>query len=130
MGHDLNGSMSGRPLRTLTRKGIKPTRLFETEEQKEARERAKEEEAETEIEDNGAEAETNKPDTAYNSDLPTSKHIHPKKTQRGSPFDSWARIKPGSKTPATSAVKQGKKRAAADALDTTPPSTSKRTRAS
>jgi len=47
-----------KPLRPLTRRSVKPTRLFQTEEQKRAREAEKEEEAITDIEDN-ARAEVN-----------------------------------------------------------------------
>ena len=46
-----NGDLSSvAPLKTLTRKSVKPTRLFQTEEQKRAREAEKEEEALTDIE--------------------------------------------------------------------------------
>ena len=46
-----NGDISSvAPLKTLTRKSVKPTRLFQTEEQKRAREAEKEEEALTDIE--------------------------------------------------------------------------------
>jgi hypothetical protein len=46
-----NGDFSSvAPLKTLTRKSVKPTRLFQTEEQKRAREAVKEEEALTDIE--------------------------------------------------------------------------------
>lgn len=47
-----NGDLSSiAPLKTLTRKSIKPTRLFQTEGQKRAREAEKEEEALTDIEE-------------------------------------------------------------------------------
>ena len=46
-----NGDLSSvAPLKTLTRKSVKPTRLFQTEEQKRARQAEKEEEALTDIE--------------------------------------------------------------------------------
>ena len=47
-----NGDLSSiAPLKSFTRKSIKPTRLFQTEEQKRAREAKKEEEALTDIEE-------------------------------------------------------------------------------
>jgi hypothetical protein len=47
-----NGDLASiAPLKTLTRRSIKPTRLFQTEEQKRAREAEKEEEALTDIEE-------------------------------------------------------------------------------
>ena len=52
-----NGVHASEPLRTLTRKSIKPTRLFQTEEQKRSREAEKEEEALTDIEDNSKDNE-------------------------------------------------------------------------
>ena len=49
--HSGGGVIAVKPLKTLTRKSIKPTRLFQTVEQKRAREAEKEEEAVTDIED-------------------------------------------------------------------------------
>ena len=63
-----------RPIRTLTRKSIKPTRLFQTEEQKAAREREKEEEAMTDLED----------EASSSSPAPDERHSTPATTSTGS----------------------------------------------
>jgi hypothetical protein len=96
-----------RPLRTLTRKSIKPTRLFETEEQKKLRKEQAEEEAVTDLEDvedgDGADESV--------------KLKQAKAGKKSSPFDSWPRLKKGSRDVSLS---KASKRSASDALDGSP----------
>lgn len=139
------------PMKTLTRKSIKPKRLFQTEEQKKAREAEKEREASTDIEEEipqvDVPAETDgvevldlvapaepgrilrSPKKAANG--PTSlkasvvEKVKEHHTKNGSPFSAWKRVKSsaGSSTP-TSA--KGTKRAASEMQEAT---SSKRVRA-
>lgn len=111
-------------MRTLTRKSIKPTRLFETEVQKRARELEREEEADTDIEDS-SNWDTNHKIIVQNEDPQnlTSQTSRAKlhcpasdesgedhgtgrahRSKKGSPFDTWPRVR-GSAT-------KGKKRGA------------------
>ncbi|KIX02983.1 uncharacterized protein Z518_06533 [Rhinocladiella mackenziei CBS 650.93] len=137
--HTPNGS-SDTPLKTLTRRSIKPTRLFQTEGQKRARELEKEEEAPTDIEDdvNGIpSAETSNLDTA--DSVPTSKPgrslrstvkapavtsdggdigkigAKSRRSKKSSPFDSWPRVKSGSRT--VSSASKGRKRGATETVE-------------
>ncbi|ERF77107.1 hypothetical protein EPUS_08674 [Endocarpon pusillum Z07020] len=132
-------------LKPMTRKSIRPTRLFQTEEQKRAREAEKAEEEVTDIDEEpsvGAaesSASTQAPSTnkrqsrrttATSSTETPKEHTpndteHPKAegtgdgessvvgktktTKRGSPFDSWKRVKPGSSA-STVAAGKGRKR--------------------
>jgi hypothetical protein len=137
--HTQNGSEK-KPLKTLTRKSIKPTRLFQTEEQKRMRELEKEEEALTDIED------TDDVDGGVDSDHLTTNHtddnVAPAKSSRSlrsankvsvlaseeadrngtsrhsgkkaSPFDSWPRVKTGARSDASTL--KGKKRGAVEAV--------------
>lgn len=95
-----------RSLKTLTRKSIKPTRLFQTEEQKAAREREKEEEAATDVEDHS----TSTLPIAEPSTSEIKARTSDKKT---SPFDQWGRAK---KTEDGPTLRPGK-RTATDAFD-------------
>ncbi|KEF60908.1 uncharacterized protein A1O9_02472 [Exophiala aquamarina CBS 119918] len=132
--HATNGSAEVKPLKTLTRRSIKPKRLFQTASQKRAREEEKEEEAATDIEDHGDVAEdgpsTSVSHTSESSlsrglrskkhKLPSSEQNSPKEpgsrnTQKGSPFDSWPRQKPGSRGVAGS--QKSKKRGANEVAD-------------
>src|SRR2546423_9316624 len=111
------------PLKTLTRKSIKPTRLFQTEEQKYAREAEKEEEALTDIEEppSGSANRVASPSTPTKvaasespaTPPPTGRALRStakkeatdanvvveknkaKKPKKASPFDSWKRVKSG-----------------------------------
>lgn len=76
-------------MRTLTRKSIKPTRLFQTEQQKAAREREQEEEAMTDHEDEASNS-TSALALPAKDTKPTEPRTASKKT---SPFDSWGRAK-------------------------------------
>jgi hypothetical protein len=96
-----------RPLRTLTRKSIKPTRLFETEQQKKLRMEQSEEEAVTDLED------VEDSDAADES----IKIKRGKAGKKSSPFDTWPRLKKGSRDVSSS---KASKRSASDALDDFP----------
>jgi len=125
-----------KPLKTLTRRSIKPTRLFQTEEQKRARELEKEEEALTDIEDKEdeqdglfAEASQSNTETVYakparslrsttqavhltSDDTGTESTSSKSTNKKGSPFDSWPRVKTGIRS--TTATPKGRKRSAAE----------------
>jgi hypothetical protein len=147
-----NGDLASvAPLRTLTRRSIKPTRLFQTEEQKRTREAEKEEEALTDIEEQPgrdapllispstptkvAESETpaTPPPTGRtlrstakkdlgNNDLAAVEN-KAKKPKRASPFDSWKRVKAVSTVVAEPS--KSRKRGS-DVLDDGDPTTSKK----
>lgn len=106
-----DGAERVRPMRTLTRKSIKPTRLFQTKEQKAAREREKEEEALTDVEEQHStdDSTTKLAPSGRPSKAPASSSDK-KKT---SPFDSWPRLKKGER--AIASIKTGK-RTASEAL--------------
>lgn len=97
-----------RPMKTLTRKSVKPTRLFESEEQKAARLLKEEEEASTDVEDhsNGVQV----PSKSVGQQLNNGKGSG-KKT---SPFDKWPRLK---KSATDSSSSKASKRTAEEALD-------------
>jgi hypothetical protein len=97
-------------MRTLTRKSIKPTRLFESEEDKAARERARQEEEATDVEARTSEDEFPRTNGSSKS-LKTPTQSADKKV---SPFDKWPRLKKGSREGSTS---KALKRTASDALD-------------
>lgn len=124
----------GKPLKTLTRRSIKPTRLFQTEEQKRAREAEKEEEALTDIEDptgpsgdilgemrESKESETvpmPKSGRSLRSAMKgegganeRSRHS----SKKVSPFDSWPRLKSTGRSEGGSS--KGRKRGAAEAVE-------------
>lgn len=112
--HAANGTSEVKPLKTLSRRSIKPKRLFQTEVQKRAREEEKEEEAATDIEDGSADVgdgpsiatslesasklgrgmRTRKRTLAA-IDRSSPEEQGSRSSQKGSPFDSWPRLKPG-----------------------------------
>jgi hypothetical protein len=96
------------PLKTLTRKSIKPTRLFQTEEQKRIREAEKEEEALTDIEEQASH------DAPQLDSPPTPTRVAESQTSRTPPPTGRALRSTGRKEPAdidsvnVSAVEKGK----------------------
>ena len=106
-----------KPLRTLTRKSIKPRKLFQTQSQVD-------EEIETEIDEDDVEAQQlASPTRATRSraviEFPTAE-ITGAKRKRGSPFDKWPRLKSGSGSRSASTsgpAPRGRKRNAAEALE-------------
>jgi hypothetical protein len=118
------------PLKTLTRRSIKPTRLFQTEAEKRARELEKEEEALTDIEEttdgsgdqSGSPSEKSpaKAGRSLRSAAKASPHSENgsavRSGKKGSPFDTWPRVKSGTRAAASSTTK-GRKRSAAEAVD-------------
>jgi hypothetical protein len=137
------------PMKTLTRKSIKPKRLFQTDEQKKAREAEKEREVSTDIEEGGvpvvpAEIDgvevvdlitpaeprrtlrspkktANGPTSSKSSVVEKVKDHH---TKNGSPFANWKRVK-GSAGSAGAPSTKGTKRPASDMEE---PTSSKRIR--
>ena len=132
------------PMKTLTRKSIKPKRLFQTEEQKRAREAEKEREASTDVEEGGAPIDVpaeiggvesadlvtstepgrvlrspkraaNGPSSSKASVVEKVKEHHSK---NGSPFAAWKRVK-GSAGSSASTGAKGTKRPASAMEDTT-----------
>lgn len=136
----------------LTRRSIRPKRLFQTEEQKRAREAEKAEEEVTDIEEEPS-IDATEPSvpvsgssnnsrrsrriTSTKSDPTANGHAldevedresganddggspvveKAKKAKRGSPFDSWKRVKPGTST-STVGHSKGRKRASSDLED-------------
>ncbi|KAL2433525.1 hypothetical protein ABEF95_004200 [Exophiala dermatitidis] len=135
---------SVRPLKTLTRRSIKPTRLFQTEKLQRAAEAEKEEEAPTDIEDDEDSGtvrpdqsnvsksndpvsapstvrslrSSKKPNTIAADEIPQREvtvHQQAKKAKQGSPFDTWPRVKSGMRSSGTSA--KFRKRSADESLD-------------
>ncbi|RVX68150.1 hypothetical protein B0A52_08658 [Exophiala mesophila] len=111
-----------KPMRTLTRKSIKPTRLFETEVQKRARDLEREEEADTDIEDSSnwhnskiivqnedphSEAKLDPPTSDESGEDHRTRRSH--RSKKGSPFDTWPRVRGSSA--------KGKKRGALEMDD-------------
>lgn len=134
LGHTTNGTTDVKPLKTLSRRSIKPKRLFQTEAQKRAREEEKEEEAATDIEDQGDGTEDgpsnptpHAPESKFGRGMRSKKHTMPsldqsspdeqstRNSQKGSPFDSWPRLKPGPR--GVGGSQKGKKRGANEAVD-------------
>ena len=128
----------------LTRKSVKPTRLFQSERKMRTAEAEKEEEALTDIEDQvpAAELTTSKTDTGSDQSLaqPTEKVAQPplksdhlesdsdasqkttsrgskKTSQKSSPFDTWKRLKRTNAVAESSSVVKGKKRASGEDRD-------------
>jgi hypothetical protein len=122
-----------RSLKTLTRRSIKPKRLFQTDVQTKARETREAEEAVTDIEetaDSSGDAEA--PSPTYPTINPARSRRSSRKVQlhpadaesyevsntpnkKTSPFDTWPRLKSGGSS--TVSGSKGRKRAAPDALD-------------
>ncbi|EXJ83028.1 hypothetical protein A1O3_06845 [Capronia epimyces CBS 606.96] len=129
---DLTSNQSSmKPMKTLTRRSIRPTRLFQTEEQKRAREVEKEEEALTDIEgkdDSDGELASDSRDSSLQTArlLRSTKKTNPvasdeaylsaagvrqtKRVKPASPFDSWRRVKSGMRMAGTTT--KSRKRAA------------------
>lgn len=108
-----------RQIRPLTRKSVKPTRLFQSEKQKRDREARREEEIITDIEED-VDANSSSPTLIPGSGLPNigrrsrsdvppppsaleegsddekPSEVSRKKGKKVSPFDSWRRVKKGS----------------------------------
>lgn len=101
-------------MRTLTRKSIKPKRLFESAEDKAKRELEKEEEALTDVDEREFEDEVSA--VTHKSVKITGSTIE-KKT---SPFDKWPRLKKGSRE---GSATKATKRSAAEALNGSPADT-------
>jgi len=108
------------PLKTLTRKSIKPRRLFQTEEKQQQKFHHTDEEAETEIEDNregsASEQELPSPSRATSSKVPGAASASGGKKR--SPFDSWPRLKSGDRSSLSVPASKGRKRTATEALNT------------
>jgi hypothetical protein len=105
-------------MKTLSRKSIKPVRLFETEEDKAIREAREREEALTDVDESSSE-QLLTGDKVVNETKPTRKiksssNLGEKKT---SPFDKWPRLKKSSRD--NSGSKPGK-RMVDQAADDTP----------
>lgn len=116
-------------MRTLTRKSIKPTRLFETEVQKRARELEREEEADTDVEDSSPcnvnhkiVVQNEDPQNLANQSSRAKRHCptsdesgedhgtgRPHRSKKGSPFDTWPRVR--------GSAAKGKKRGALEMDD-------------
>ncbi|KAK6364235.1 uncharacterized protein PV06_02527 [Exophiala oligosperma] len=119
-----------KPIRTLTRRSIKPTRLFQTEQEERARELEKEEEALTDIEEtadvNGDDLLTgdvespSKTTRSLRSAAKGSPHsdeeVGGNSRKKGSPFDTWPRVKSAGRSVSSNSTK-GRKRTAAEAVD-------------
>jgi hypothetical protein len=110
LGHNQDGETRVKPLKTLTRKTIKPTRLFQTDTQKRLREREREEEALTDVEDHPPVAESStKPSANVSAKLEADDSI-----RKASPFDSWRRVKGSAPHRSTS---KGQKRTSSEAFE-------------
>jgi hypothetical protein len=132
------------PMKTLTRKSIKPKRLFQTEDQKKAREAEQEREASTDIEEGGApisvpaemdgvqvvdlvtpaepgrtlrspKKTANGPPSSKACVVEKVKEHH---TKNGSPFAAWKRVKGSAGSSAPPSAK-GTKRPASEMEETT-----------
>lgn len=133
LGHSPTTSNT-KPIKTLTRRSIKPKRLFESETKKRAREAEEEEEAVTDIEestgsnedapvtdeDSGVASPTLKTGRSLRStgaanlvaDEAESNGVNTRSGKKTSPFDSWPRLKSG--TSSVVAGQKSKKRSAPD----------------
>lgn len=118
-----DGAEIVKPLKTLTRKTIKPKRLFQPEPEL----LQSDEEAETEIEDNHQQAlertdpEEEQPSPSRATRSGATKEVSGSSTgtkrKRGSPFDTWQRLKSGSRASDAIPATKGRKRTAAEALE-------------
>lgn len=120
LGHIDDGPERAKTIKTLTRKSIKPTRLFQSELQKRTRAREQEEEALTDVEDHATHDQTMEKSSQSvarsGKSQKASQLDEVEKPKTASPFDSWPRIK-GSRS--SGSVSKGHKRTASDALDDT-----------
>lgn len=112
-------------MKTLTRKSIRPTRLFQTEDQKRARELEKEEEAVTDIDEFQQNQPQDEMSAQASSRSSRSKGKQPAditnstkaKSEKANVFDGWLRIKPGSASHSATSATRGRKRAASPSFD-------------
>lgn len=132
--HIQGGTDAVKLLKPLTRRSIKPKRLFQTEEQIQVREaeRAEEEVTDVEVEPHTGVADPpmSSPRSSTNArrsprsvaarsvqmpaeteDQNSDETDETKKAKKGSPFDSWKRVKLGAAA-STAAAGKGRKRAA------------------
>lgn len=119
---EVNGRDLVRPLKTLTRKSIKPRRLFQDEPSAQRvpqQASQSDEEAETEIEDNhpaeNDEQELPSPSRATRSR--TRDVSNSAGSKKRSPFDAWPRLKSGARSSGSVPASKGRKRTAAEALE-------------
>ena len=118
--HSRGGPSISKPLKTLTRKSIRPTRLFQTEEQKRARDLDHDEEIVTEVEDNDESLHRSKANgveisKAISADGPVAK-VDKSNTSKSSPFDGWRRMKKGMNPDGEEKVGKSRKRAAPESV--------------
>ncbi len=118
LGHAEDGTTRLKPLKTLTRKTIKPTRLFQTETQKRMREREREEEALTDVEDAPDVVAATAESSAKPSSNVSAKLEAVDNTRKASPFDSWRRVKGSARHSSTS---KGQKRTSSEAFEVSTP---------
>ena len=120
-------------LRTLTRRSIKPKRLFQSAAQKKTREVQEEEEALTDIEESTGQNEDarvsgpDSPTANTGRSLRSTAKVLPDEfesnspggtsVKKTSPFDAWPRLKAGGSS--TAAGHRGRKRGAPDVADDT-----------
>ncbi|KAK5936941.1 hypothetical protein PMZ80_010879 [Knufia obscura] len=119
---EVNGRDLVRPLKTLTRKSIKPRRLFQDEPSAQRvpqQASQSDEEAETEIDDNhpaeNDEQELPSPSRATRSR--TRDVSNSAGSKKRSPFDAWPRLKSGARSSGSVPASKGRKRTAAEALE-------------
>ena len=119
-----NGHEIVRPLKTLTRKSIKPRRLFQDEKSAQyiptQQASQTDEEAETEIEDDQPaeveEQELFSPPHATRSRTRDVSNSAGGGSKKRSPFDTWPRLKSGARSGDSVPASKGRKRTAAEAL--------------
>lgn len=97
--HTPNGTSSAKPLRTLTRRSVRPRRLFQAEKQAEAKKvTEEEEEATTDVEENNNPS-VDLPEEMSVAARPSADQdqatVKESKRKVNSPFDSWKRVKAG-----------------------------------
>lgn len=122
--HASDGAEIVRPLRTLTRKSIKPRKLFETPTRKSKRSQV-DEEIETEVDEDEPEEQPSPTRASRSRGImgleSASSAVAGTKRKRGSPFDKWPRLKSGSRSVSATSIpasaSRGRKRNAAEALD-------------
>lgn len=128
--HASDGAEIVKPLRTLTRKSIKPRKLFQAATPvRKSRRSQEDEEIETDIDDDNEVEAKEQPSPTRASRSRTVPGVEGDATtvttggkrKRGSPFDKWPRMKSGSRSRSTGAgvatASRGRKRTAAEALD-------------
>lgn len=118
---EANGHEIVRPLKTLTRKSIKPRRLFQDDTSAQAlpdhQASQSDEEAETEIEDDQAAEDLEPPSPSRATRSRTRGVSNSGGSKKVSPFDAWPRLKSGARSGTSVPASKGRKRTAAEALD-------------